>query len=188
MAWTNWSQTWTTRTKTTTSKKPQKRSSKNMRWDWMRVIFQADQRPKQNHKDEILPPHTQELYLSGERTWTDNEPQDYSLHRLSSVEAINSSSSSWKSTSRKRWSDRILENKRLSSGSFCVLSSLVWRKVEEIHGKRRRKQEKIPGLYWFFRSNSVPPSSPRSFRTMSWFRTVSSSTFITPDVQSIYIP
>ena len=29
----------------------------------MRVILQADQRPKQNHKDEILPAHPQELYL-----------------------------------------------------------------------------------------------------------------------------
>ena len=63
----------------------------------------------------------------GERTWTDIEPQKYSLFRLSSVEEIDQSSSSWKSTSRQWWSDWILENKRLSSGSFCVLSSLVWR-------------------------------------------------------------
>ena len=37
MAWINWSRTWTTRTKTTTSRKPQKCSSKNMRWNWMQV-------------------------------------------------------------------------------------------------------------------------------------------------------
>ena len=58
MAWTSWSRTWTT-----TSSKPQKCSSKNMRSDWMQVIFEADQRPKQNHKDVPLPAHPQELYL-----------------------------------------------------------------------------------------------------------------------------
>ena len=42
----------------------------------------------------------------------------------------------------KMWSDWILENQRSSSGSFCIFSTLVWRKVEEQHG-RRRTQEKI---------------------------------------------
>ena len=31
----------------------------------MQVTLQADQRPKQNHKNEILPAHPQELYLLG---------------------------------------------------------------------------------------------------------------------------
>ena len=57
------------------------------------------------------------------------------------------------------------EYKRLSSEPLCVFSALVWWKVEEQHGKRRRKQEKIPALYWFIRSNLVPPSSSRPFRT-----------------------
>ena len=86
--------------------------------------------------------------------------------RLSSVEETDQSSSSRLSTSRRWWSDWILENKRLSSGSFCVLSTLVWWKVEEQHG-RRRKQENISVLYWCFRRNSLPPSSSRSFRTQS---------------------
>ena len=80
--------------------------------------------------------------------------------RLSSVEETDLSSSSWKSTSRQWWSDWILENKRWSSGSFCVLSSFVRRKVQEQHGRRRRTQEKQSVLCWFFRNNSVPPSSP----------------------------
>ena len=71
--------------------------------------------------------------------------------RSCSVEEINSSSSSWKPTSRKRRSDWILENQRPSSEKFPALSSLVWRQVEESHGRRRRKQEKIPVLYWFIR-------------------------------------
>ena len=45
----------------------------------MQAILQADQRPKQNHKDAILPAHPQELYLLGERTWTDVEPGEYSI-------------------------------------------------------------------------------------------------------------
>ena len=50
---------------TTMSRKFQKFSSKNMRWNWMRRILQADQRPKQNHKDENLPALPQEQYLLG---------------------------------------------------------------------------------------------------------------------------
>ena len=45
----------------------------------MRVTLHAGQRPKQNHKNEILPAHAQELFLLGERTWTDVEPGKYSL-------------------------------------------------------------------------------------------------------------
>ena len=40
----------------------------------------------------------------GERIWTDIEPQDYSL-KVSSVKETDQSSSSWKFTSRRRWSD-----------------------------------------------------------------------------------
>ena len=69
--------------------------------------------------------------------------------RSCSVEEINSSSSSWKPTSRKRRSDWLLVNQRPSSEKFPALSSLVWRQVEESRGRRRRKQEKIPVFYWF---------------------------------------
>ena len=65
MAWINWSRTWTTRTKTTTSRIPQKFSSKNVCWNWMRGILHADQRPRQNHKDGNLPALPQEPYLLG---------------------------------------------------------------------------------------------------------------------------
>ena len=90
-------------------------------------------------------------------------------HRLFSVEETDQSSSSWEPTSRQRWSDWILENKRSSSESFLLLSSLVWRKVEEKHGKSRRKQEKISVLFCCFRNNSIPPSSFRSLRTQSYW-------------------
>ena len=87
--------------------------------------------------------------------------------RLCSVEKTDLSSSSWKTTSRRWWSDWILENQSRSSEIFLALSSLVWRQVEK-HG-RRRNQEKIPVLHWFIRSNSFPPSSSRSFRTQSYW-------------------
>ena len=50
-----------------------------MRSNWMRRILQADQRPKQNHKDENLPALPQEQYLLGKGTWTDVEPGEYSI-------------------------------------------------------------------------------------------------------------
>ena len=77
------------------------------------------------------------------------------------------SSSTRRITSRRRWCDRILETKRWSSEQIWALSTLVWRNVEEQNGRRRRQQEKIPVLYWFFRNNLVSPSSSWSFRTQS---------------------
>ena len=46
------------------------------------------------------------------------------------------SSSSWSVTSRRRWSDWILEIKTLSSERFRVLSALVWWNVEQQNGKK----------------------------------------------------
>ena len=45
----------------------------------MRVILQADQRPKQNHKDENLPALSRRTIPIGERIWTDDEPGEYSI-------------------------------------------------------------------------------------------------------------
>ena len=162
-AWISWSRTWTT-----TSRKLQKCSSMNLRWNWVQVILHADQRPKQNHKTRLCQ-HIHKNYTCGEKNldwcWT----RTIFALQLSSVEETDPSSSSRKSPSWQRWSDRILENKRSSSESFHVLSSLVWRKMEEQHGRRRRTKAKISVLFWFFRNNSVPPSSPRSFRTQSYW-------------------
>ena len=78
--------------------------------------------------------------------------------------------SSWKSSSSKGWwSASILENQRRSSETFLALSSSVWRQVEEKHGRRRRKQENIPVLSWFFKNNRVSPTSSRSFKTQSYW-------------------
>ena len=76
-------------------------------------------------------------------------------------------------TSRRRWSDWILETERGSSEHVWVLSTLVWRNVEEPDGRRRRQQETVSILYWPVRTgNSLPPSFSRSFRTQShWYHT-----------------
>ena len=102
----------------------------------------------------------------GERIWTVVEPGENSISDHAVSKKLIQSSSSWKSTSRQ-WRDWILENKRLSSEPFCAFPTLVWRQVEDYHGRRRRKQEKISVLYWFFRRSSLPLSSSRSFRTQS---------------------
>ena len=102
-----------------------------------------------------------------ERIWTDVEPgtrsnlaypveKDWLLFFVMVI------------TSRRRWGDLILEIERFSSERIWELSTLVWWKVEEHHGKRRRKQEKISILYWLVRTrNSLSPSSSMWFRTHS---------------------
>ena len=110
----------------------------------MYMLLRADQRVKQNHKDENLPAHPQKYTHWGnnlDRYWT----RRLFAHRLLSVKTTECSSSSRSSTSRRRWSD--------------------W-----IHnGIRRRKQEKISVLFWLFRNNSLSPSSSRTFRIQSYW-------------------
>ena len=102
-----------------------------------------------------------------ERTWTDVEPGEYSISDYPVSKTTEYSSSSWKATPRRRWSDRILETERCSSEQIRALSILVWY-VEEQDGRRRRQQENISILSWSVRTrNSLPPSSSRSFRTES---------------------
>ena len=166
MAWISWSRTWATRRTTTTSRKSLRCSSKNLRWKRMYLLLQADQRPKQK-------PRTRTSVCSSTRTipicekildwyWARN----LFACRLPSVKSTEYSSSSWSSTSRRRWSDWILEIERWSSVRLWELSTLVWWNVEEYRGKRRRKQEQISILNWSIRTrNSLSPISSRSFRT-----------------------
>ena len=50
-------------------------------------------------------------------------------------------SSTRRTTSRRRWGDRILETERWSSEQIWVLSALVWWCMEEQDGRRRRQQK-----------------------------------------------
>ena len=169
MAWLNWSRTWTTRSRTTTSRKPQRCSSKTMRWNRMHVLLRADQRLKQNHKDVFLPAHPQELYLLGE---------EFGLI------LIHKNIRSPIFQCRRNWSiffvmevyfETMME--RLKSGEqkiifrkilcFVIIGLTKWKSA--MAGGGRRTQDKISVLCWFIRNNSVPPSSPRSFRTQSYW-------------------
>ena len=120
-------------------------------------------------------------------------------YRFPSVKTTEySSSSSWWSTSRRRWSDEILENKRSSSEPFCAFSTLVWWKVgraswQEAEATRKDFSIVLILQEKFFTSDFFKVIQDailliQNCRTMFLFRTMSSSTFSTSDVQSIYTP
>ena len=146
---------------TTMSRTFLKFSLKNMRWNWIRSILKADQRPMQNHKEENLPVLLQELFLLGKELGPMMSQENYLFTlRLWCVEEIDPSFASWKtSTSRWWWSNWILEIKRLSSETFPVSSSLVWRQVGEKSmagggGNKKRYQycTDFSGMTLFFRA------------------------------------
>ena len=197
MAWISWSRTWTTRSGTTTSKKPQRYSSKTMRWNRMHVLLRADQRPKQNHKDVLLPAHPQKRYLLGK------ELGPILNHKIIRPPIIQC---------RRNWSiffvmvvylEKMME--RLNSGDqkiifrtiLCILDigltksgRAQWKKEEETRkgfGVVLIVQEK------YFTSDLFKVIQDAIllilfYKTMLLFRTISSSAFIMLDVQSIYIP
>ena len=68
MDWISWSQTWSTKSTTTTNRKPLRCSSKKLRWRRKYLLLRADQRLKHNHKDVLLPAHPQDLYPSGKES------------------------------------------------------------------------------------------------------------------------
>ena len=120
-------------------------------------------------------------------------------HRLFSVEETDQSSSSWSSTSRRRWCDWILENKGISSERSWTISTLVWlfcgsARWQEAEATRKcfnivlTLQDKKFFISELFKVIQDAISLILHYRTMSWFRSISSSTLITLDVQSIYIP
>ena len=168
MAWISWSRTWaTTRRTTTTSRKPQRCSSTicvRIECTCFCKPIKGESKTTKTHSCLLIYKNCAHRGKNFDWYWA----RRLFAHRLPSVKTTEYSSSSWSSTSRRWWSDWILENKGISSERSCAVSTLVWWKVEEQHGKRRRKQEKISTLYWSIRTrNSLPPSSSRSFRTQS---------------------
>ena len=121
--------------------------------------------------------------------WTTRK---FALRQLS-VKETDQSSSSWWSTSRRWWSDWILEITGISSEPFCAFSTLVW-----WSGRAPWKEEEETRKYFsivlilrekFFTSELFKVIQDAillilHYRTISWFRTISLSTFITLDVQS----
>ena len=90
---------------TATSRKPLKRRRKYLR-------LQADQRLKQNREDLPLLAHLQGLYLFLIEHWIDIDPGAQLDQAYPVAKKTKHSSSALRITSRRRWSDRILETER----------------------------------------------------------------------------
>ena len=108
---------------TTTSRKPMKCSSEIFRWKQMFFLLRVDLRQKKKQEHVHLLVHLQELYPStrilpiGERKWTHIEPEDESPVDYPVSKQL-STSSSWWSASKRRWSDWILEIKSYLRNDF----------------------------------------------------------------------
>ena len=146
------------------NRKPQSCSSKNMRWDWMHVLFRADQRLKHNHKDVFLPVHPQKLYLLGKEL---GPMLNRKIIRPPIIQC------------RRNWSiffvmvvflEKMMERSNSGDEKIIFRTIII---VLTTSGKKRMargggKKKNIVVLYWFFRRYSLPPSSSRSFRTQSY--------------------
>ena len=135
MTWISWSRTWATQRTTTTSRKPLRWSRKNLRWNECTCFCKPTKGQSKTTKTySCLLVNKNCTYLRKILDWF--WARNFIAYRRFSVKTTGYSSSSWSSTSRRRRSGWILENKRFSSEPFCVFSTLVWWKVEEHHGKR----------------------------------------------------
>ena len=103
-------QSWSTKSTATTSRRPLRRRRKHWRWKRMYLLLQADQRLKQSQEDLTL----LLIYKNCTYTWKN---MDWYWTRSSIQSGVPSgkktehSSSAWTIISRRRWGDRILENK-----------------------------------------------------------------------------
>ena len=110
-----WSRTWTTRSRTD--------NEQETLWDAVRrFCVENEWRPKQNHEDRA---------------------RNLFAYRLPSGKKTDYTSSAWTITSRRWWSDWVLEIKRLSSERNWELSVLVWWNVEEQDGRRRGNKKRF---------------------------------------------
>ena len=99
----------------------------------MPKILHADQRLKQSHKEENVPASSPRTVPVGKRTWADVEPGKYSF-------------------SDYEVSKKVMYLLRHSQHVHREEDRAVqfWRNKEHlqsVHGRRRRKQEKIPVLH-----------------------------------------
>ena len=165
---------------TTMSRKFQKFSSENMRWNWMGRILHADQRPMQNHKEENLLTLPQELYFIGERIWTDVEPGEYALSDYA--------------VSKKLINGELKRIFRNISRTVLIGLTTGGRKAWQEEEETRKDTSIVLILHEqfciseLFKDIQVAALLILFYRTMLLFRATSSSTFIMSDVQSIYIP
>ena len=124
---------------------------------WVRISHGS------NHEQEVqLEEHALKLDPNADERTKQNHNDD------------DSSSSTCMNTMKRWWSGWILENSRSFSETIPAFSSLVWQQVEGKH------QEKISILCFFIRSNLVPPSFSRTFRTQTYLFHIDN--FIYPNI------
>ena len=132
----------------------------------MYLFLRAEQRVKTRRRTFACS-STRTIPIS-ERSWTDIEPENYSSIAYPVSKQL---STLLRHGDLLREEDGAIEFWRLKDylrNDFCAFSTSVCWHVEEYNGKRRRKQENISILSWSVRTrNSLPPSSPMSFRTQS---------------------
>ena len=159
----------------------------------MRVILHAGQRPKQNHKDENLPALPQEPYLLGKE-----------LGPMLNQENIDSPiNDNWFIFfDMQGYKEEMME--RFNSGEsktiFRNISSIVIIGLTTSGRKAWQEEETRKDFnivlvhseqfftFELFKVIQDAFSLILLYRTLSFFRVTSSSTFIMSDVQSIYIP
>ena len=198
MDWTSWSRTWsTTKSTTTTSRIPLRRSRTNSRWKRMYLHSQADQRLKQNHEDLLLLAHLQELYLS---------VTDFGLILSQELVRISLYQCERRMTTLLRHGFLLREengaiefwrlNDDLRNEFENSKSDEMWKsKMAGGGGIKKRFQYCMDSsgheiLYLRAPQGHSGPAIPLilNWRTMYWFPTISSSTLIISDVQSVHTP
>ena len=138
---------------------------KNMRWNWLRVILQAVQRPKQNHRLESAGSSTRTTPIR-EWIWTDVEPGEYSISdHVVSKKLIHLRHGRLVHREDEGaiefW--RIKHDHQKHFLPCPHWSDDKWKKSMAGGGGNKKRYV----LYLFVRSNLVTPSSSRLFRTQS---------------------
>ena len=165
----------------------------------MQVIFASRSKAKAKPQRRDFASSSTRTIPIGERTWTDVEPGKYSLNDyLSCVEETDPSCSSWKSTSRQWWSDWILEIKKIIFRIILCFVIIGLTKSGRAPWHEEEDTRKDVSIVLTLQEQSCTSELFKAiqdgvslillYKTMSFFRTVSSSTSIMSDVQSIYIP
>ena len=168
---TSWSQTRSTKSTTTTSRRPLKTDTFALKTDVFAFASRSKAKAKPRRPTSAC--SSTKTVPVRERIWTDIEPgaqfhQAYPVAKRQNTLLRHGQSPREEDGAIEFW-----RLKRWSSERIWALSILVWWNVEEENGKKRRQQEKISILYWLVRTrNSFSPSPSRSFRTQShWFHT-----------------
>ena len=156
MAWTNWSQTWSARSTTTTSRKPLQRRLEEFAVKTEVFAFASRSQAKAKQRTSTSACSSTRTVPIGERTWTDIEPEDYSPIAYPVSTQL---STLLRHGEPPREEDGAIETERPSKQiGLTMYGRARWQEAEATRKKSI--------LYWSVRTrNSVSPSSSRSFRT-----------------------